>query len=59
MAQQTVLCLEQLLVIGRYSQIRVSKQNNGIEFVYDNSGVAGIVYNNVTEKIFLNLLLTK
>ena len=27
---------------------RVIKQSNGIEFLYDNSGVAGIVYNNVT-----------
>ena len=27
---------------------RVIKQSNGIEFIYDNSGVAGIVYNNAT-----------
>lgn len=27
---------------------RVNKQNNGIEFLYDNSGVAGIVYNSAT-----------
>ena len=27
---------------------RIIKQSNGIEFIYDNSGVAGIVYNNAT-----------
>ena len=27
---------------------RVIKQSNGIEFIYDNSGVAGIVYNSTT-----------
>ncbi len=30
------------------SNNRVIKQSNGIEFLYDNSGVAGIVYNNGT-----------
>ena len=30
------------------SNNRIIKQGNGIEFIYDNSGVAGIVYNNAT-----------
>ena len=30
------------------SNNRIIKQSNGIEFIYDNSGVAGIVYNNAT-----------